>query len=115
MTLVRATKGKNIILSSDAQKVMELRGPYDVVNLGNLFGMSPDKAKASISKLCQSVVIHAETRKTYRGMLKVEGIPNLAPSTSHNKKKESKKSEDEEDDENDYDQEEDMDISQKGG
>jgi len=113
MTLVRITKGKNIILSSDAQKVMELRGPYDVVNLGNLFGMSPDKAKASISKLCQSVVIHAETRKTYRGMLKVEGISNLAPASSSNKKKESKKSEDDEDDEEN--DEEDMDISQKGG
>ena len=31
--LVRITKGKNIILSSDAKNAMELRGPYDVINL----------------------------------------------------------------------------------
>jgi RNase P/RNase MRP subunit p30 len=31
--LVRVTRGKNIIITSEAQKAMELRGPYDIVNL----------------------------------------------------------------------------------
>ncbi|KAF9337352.1 hypothetical protein BG006_005159 [Podila minutissima] len=32
-SLIRVTRGKNIILSSQAMKAMELRGPYDIVNL----------------------------------------------------------------------------------
>lgn len=33
MNLVRATKGRNIILTSEARRVLDLRGPYDVMNL----------------------------------------------------------------------------------
>lgn len=32
-SLVRVTRGKNIIITSEAQRAMELRGPYDIVNL----------------------------------------------------------------------------------
>lgn len=32
-SLVRVSRGKNIIISSEAQRAMELRGPYDLVNL----------------------------------------------------------------------------------
>ncbi|KAG0327467.1 hypothetical protein BGZ99_007551 [Dissophora globulifera] len=32
-SLIRVTRGKNIILSSQAMRAMELRGPYDIVNL----------------------------------------------------------------------------------
>ncbi|CAG8483261.1 5286_t:CDS:2 [Paraglomus brasilianum] len=31
--LVRITRGRNIIITSDAQRAMELRGPYDIINL----------------------------------------------------------------------------------
>ncbi|RKO84025.1 RNase P subunit p30, partial [Blyttiomyces helicus] len=31
--LIRVTKGKNVIISSEALKAMEVRGPYDVINL----------------------------------------------------------------------------------
>ncbi|KAJ3038937.1 Ribonuclease P protein subunit p30 [Rhizophlyctis rosea] len=31
--LIRLTKGKNVIISSEAQRAMEVRGPYDVINL----------------------------------------------------------------------------------
>jgi len=33
MSLIRATRGKNIIISSNALYAMELRGPYDIINL----------------------------------------------------------------------------------
>lgn len=33
VNLMRATKGKNVIITSDAKKIMELRGPFDVINL----------------------------------------------------------------------------------
>lgn len=31
--LIRTTKGRNLIITSEARKAMEIRGPYDVVNL----------------------------------------------------------------------------------
>ena len=33
LSLIHMTKGKNILLSSEAEKVLQMRGPYDVINL----------------------------------------------------------------------------------
>lgn len=57
--LIRATKGKNIIISSNAQNAMQLRGPYDLMNLYSLFGLNPDKAKAALSRNCKSLLLQA--------------------------------------------------------
>jgi hypothetical protein len=46
---VRATKQKNIIITSQAARAMHCRGPYDVANLGRLFGFSAAAAKHAIS------------------------------------------------------------------
>lgn len=47
------TKGKNLILSSAAPTVNEIRGPYDVANLSSLLGVSMERAKAAVSKNCR--------------------------------------------------------------
>ena len=47
--LVRATQGHGIIISSGSRNAFELRGPYDVINLGVLFGMSEQQAKVTHS------------------------------------------------------------------
>lgn len=49
------TKGKNLIFSSAAPSVTELRGPYDVANLTTLLGITMERAKAAISKNCRYV------------------------------------------------------------
>ena len=36
----RLLRGRSIVLSSGARSAMELRGPYDVVNLGTAFGLT---------------------------------------------------------------------------
>lgn len=51
--LVDWTRGKNLIFSSAAPSVNELRGPYDVANLSSLLGLSMERAKAAISKNCR--------------------------------------------------------------
>lgn len=51
--LVDWTRGKNLILSSGASSVTELRGPYDVANLSSLLGISMERAKAAVSKNCR--------------------------------------------------------------
>jgi ribonuclease P/MRP protein subunit RPP1 len=37
MELIKKTKGKNIIMSSDALKALDVRSPYDMANLYKLY------------------------------------------------------------------------------
>ncbi|KAJ3055906.1 Ribonuclease P protein subunit p30 [Rhizophlyctis rosea] len=47
--LIRLTKGKNVIITSEAQRAMEVRGPYDVINLGSIFSLNQALAKNCIT------------------------------------------------------------------
>uniref|UniRef100_A0A7N9AXG0 Ribonuclease P protein subunit p30 n=1 Tax=Mastacembelus armatus TaxID=205130 RepID=A0A7N9AXG0_9TELE len=69
LSLMDTCKGKNVILSSAAEKALELRGPYDITNLGLLFGLSDGDAKEAVSSTCRSVLLHAESRKTASGVI----------------------------------------------
>ncbi|XP_031134994.1 ribonuclease P protein subunit p30-like [Sander lucioperca] len=71
-------KGKSVILSSAAEKPLELRGPCDITNLGLLFVLSDGEAKEVVSSTCRSVVIHAETRKTASGIIYREELQRFA-------------------------------------
>ncbi|XP_040291471.1 ribonuclease P protein subunit p30 [Bufo bufo] len=68
LSLMEICKGKNIIISSGAEKPLELRGPYDVATLGLLFGLSERSAKAALSTNCRAALLHGETRKTAFGI-----------------------------------------------
>ncbi|XP_063817745.1 ribonuclease P protein subunit p30 [Pseudophryne corroboree] len=68
LSLMQICKGKNIIISSAAERPLELRGPYDVATLGLLFGLSEAAAKAALSVNCRSALLHGETRKTAFGI-----------------------------------------------
>jgi RNase P/RNase MRP subunit p30 len=48
MNLVRITRGKHILLSSGALHAMELRGPYDVMNLASIFGLRESQAREAM-------------------------------------------------------------------
>ncbi|KAA0725350.1 Ribonuclease P protein subunit p30 [Triplophysa tibetana] len=67
--LMEVCKGKNIIISSGAEKSLEMRGPYDIANLGLVFGLSEGDAKAAVSTNCRSVLLHGETRATASGVV----------------------------------------------
>ncbi|KAK2996334.1 hypothetical protein RJ639_025657, partial [Escallonia herrerae] len=73
--LVDWTCGKNLILSSAAPSVTEVRGPYDVANLASLLGLSMERAKAAISKNCRSLIADALRKKQfYKEAIRVEVI-----------------------------------------
>ncbi|KAI9004126.1 RNase P subunit p30-domain-containing protein, partial [Gaertneriomyces semiglobifer] len=75
--LVRVTKGKNILITSGAEKALELRGPHDVINLGSIFSMNQTLTKSSIMDNCRSILFHSATRrKTMRGVISME-TPSL--------------------------------------
>ena len=70
LSFLRLTRGRNLILSSAATREMEMRAPWDVINLGVMCGVDAATSKASISAYARSVLLHAEARKTIKCVLK---------------------------------------------
>uniref|UniRef100_A0AAR2KZM6 Ribonuclease P protein subunit p30 n=1 Tax=Pygocentrus nattereri TaxID=42514 RepID=A0AAR2KZM6_PYGNA len=66
INLMTTCKGK---VSCAALFPLEMRGPYDIANLGLVFGLSEGDAKAAVSTNCRSVVLHGETRATALGII----------------------------------------------
>uniref|UniRef100_A0A2R8N171 Ribonuclease P protein subunit p30 n=1 Tax=Callithrix jacchus TaxID=9483 RepID=A0A2R8N171_CALJA len=58
-------------------KPLEIRGPYDVANLGLLFGLSESDAKAAVSTNCRAALLHGDTRKTAFGIISTVKKPRL--------------------------------------
>ncbi|XP_072524162.1 ribonuclease P protein subunit p30 [Salminus brasiliensis] len=69
INLISVCKGKNVIVASGAEMPLELRGPYDIANLGLIFSLSEGDSKAAVSTNCRSVVLHGETRATALGII----------------------------------------------
>lgn len=67
--LTRATRGRNVVISSGANSMHELRGAHDVINLGTFLGLTEQQAQDSVSKNAVAVVEHARRRKAYRATL----------------------------------------------
>ncbi|KAK2500523.1 hypothetical protein MC885_001206 [Smutsia gigantea] len=78
LNLMQVCKGKNIIISSAGERPLEIRGPYDVANLGLLFGLSENDAKAAVSTNCRAVILHGETRKTAFGIISTVKKPRTS-------------------------------------
>ncbi|KAL8852864.1 MAG: hypothetical protein Q9221_002240 [Calogaya cf. arnoldii] len=71
--LVRATRGgRGIIVSSEAQRALACRGPWDVVNLGIGWGLVKERAVEALQREARGVVVGAEMRRrSYRGVVDV--------------------------------------------
>ena len=67
--LARETRGRSIVLSSGARAAIELRGPYDVVNIATFLGLTESQAFAAVGKNAAAAIEHATKRKAYRGTL----------------------------------------------
>jgi hypothetical protein len=81
--LIKMTRGKNIILSSGASKATDLRSPYDVANLGTLFGLNFGNAKAAVSSRAASIILRDEARRrAFRGAVAVEPLPDVPGGTT---------------------------------
>ncbi|PCH37146.1 PHP domain-like protein [Wolfiporia cocos MD-104 SS10] len=66
--VVRVTKGKGILVSGGVMSDADLRTPRDVGNLITMLGLSQDVAHSAATKLPQSLIVRAQTRKTYRAV-----------------------------------------------
>ncbi|KAK7324975.1 hypothetical protein VNO77_28971 [Canavalia gladiata] len=77
------TRGQNIVFSSAAPSVNELRGPCDVANLLSLFGLSKERANAAISKNCRIILTNSLRKKRfYKEAIRVEVLSSDAASHS---------------------------------
>ncbi|KAK8074708.1 RNase P subunit p30-domain-containing protein [Apiospora hydei] len=72
MELVRATRGRGIVISSEARRVTELRGPADVVNLLAVWGLAADKGMEGLGVNARGVVVNEGiNRRGYRGVVDI--------------------------------------------
>jgi ribonuclease P/MRP protein subunit RPP1 len=78
LSLVRVTRGKNIIISSAAQRALDFRSPYDAINLGVLFGLKEAQAHLAVGGSARSALLHGLTRHTHKGALQVLQGPGAA-------------------------------------
>eukprot|EP00474_Spongospora_subterranea_P009789 CRZ10247.1 hypothetical protein [Spongospora subterranea] len=79
LNIVRVTKGRNLIISSHAVQAMLVRGPYDVMNLCALIGLSQSEAKAALAINPQAALAHAQVRRSAQGVCLASNIASLHP------------------------------------
>lgn len=72
MALVRATRGRGIIVSSEARKALGLRAPWDVINLTCVWGLSQERGKEAICEEARKVTALAKLKRTsWRGIVDI--------------------------------------------
>lgn len=61
--LIQFLRGKNIILSSSIDNSINIRGPYDIINIGEILNLTAEQAKNAISKNVLALLSHAHARR----------------------------------------------------
>ncbi|KAK5045822.1 hypothetical protein LTR84_008915 [Exophiala bonariae] len=71
-SLIRATRGRGIILSSEARNALGVRGPYDVMNLAQVWGLGQERGKEALCEEAGKVVRLAGLKRTsFRGVVDI--------------------------------------------
>ncbi|KAJ5232626.1 hypothetical protein N7468_005582 [Penicillium chermesinum] len=72
MALIRATRGRGIIVSSEARRALSLRAPWDVINLTCVWGLSQEVGKEAICEEARKVTALAKLKRTsWRGIVDI--------------------------------------------
>ncbi|KAF2088334.1 PHP domain-like protein [Saccharata proteae CBS 121410] len=70
--LIRASRGRGLIISSEAKAAVGCRGPFDVVNLAAVWGLGQERGNEAVSKEARSAVVGAQMKRTsFRGVIDV--------------------------------------------
>ncbi|GKT91941.1 RNAse P subunit P30 [Colletotrichum tofieldiae] len=71
-SLVRATKGRGIVVSSEARSALGLRAPNDVVNLLAVWGLGSEKGTEALGVNPRGVVVNEGIKRSgFRGVVDV--------------------------------------------
>ncbi|QKX54123.1 uncharacterized protein TRUGW13939_01206 [Talaromyces rugulosus] len=72
MALIRATRSRGIIISSEAKRALAIRAPMDIVNLACVWGLSQERGKEAICEEARKVVALSSLKRTsWRGIVDV--------------------------------------------
>ncbi|PKX90993.1 ribonuclease P subunit p30 family protein [Aspergillus novofumigatus IBT 16806] len=72
MSLIRATRGRGIVVSSEARRALSVRAPWDVINLTCVWGLSQELGKEAISEEARKVTALAKLKRTsWRGVIDI--------------------------------------------
>jgi ribonuclease P/MRP protein subunit RPP1 len=52
-------RSKNVVITSEARHKFDLRSPYDIANLGLIFGLSEEHAKSAILSMGRKLLLRA--------------------------------------------------------
>ena len=70
--IIRATRGKGIIISSEAKRALACRGPWDVINLAAVWGLGQENGREAVGREARSVVVQAEMkRRSFKGVVDI--------------------------------------------
>lgn len=70
--LLRATKGRGIVLTSEARSALGLRAPADVVNLLAVWGLGPERGFEALGAGARAVVVNEGVkRRGFRGVIDI--------------------------------------------
>jgi ribonuclease P/MRP protein subunit RPP1 len=76
ISLIRALRGRGILLSSEARTALACRAPSDVINLACVWGLGCERGVEGLSRVGRSVLGQADVRKeSYRGLVRVVHVP----------------------------------------
>ncbi|KAL5121274.1 RNA-binding RNA processing protein rpp1 [Pleosporales sp. CAS-2024a] len=91
--LIRVTRGRGLIFSSEARNVLGVRAPSDIINLASVWGLGTERGKDGLTKEPRSVVEFARLkRQSYKGVVDiVYGGEKPVPTTTDGKAKPAQK------------------------
>ncbi|KAF2636227.1 ribonuclease P/MRP 30 subunit [Massarina eburnea CBS 473.64] len=91
--LIRVTRGRGLILSSEAKNALAVRAPSDIINLASVWGLGSERGKDGLTKEARSVVEFARLkRQSFKGIVDVVyGGEKPSPAEEHGKSQKKEK------------------------
>lgn len=70
--LIRVTRGRGLIFSSEAKNALGIRAPSDIINLASVWGLGTERGKDGLTKEPRSAVEYARLkRQSYKGAVDI--------------------------------------------
>jgi ribonuclease P/MRP protein subunit RPP1 len=70
--LIRATRARGLIISSEVKAAVACRGPWDAINLAAVWGLGQEKGYEAMTKEARNAVVGAQLKRTsFRGVVNV--------------------------------------------
>lgn len=83
--LIRATRGRGIMLSSEAKDALSLRAPADVVNLLSVWGLGNEKGMQGLGEIPRSVVVNEGIKRNgFRGVINIVEVAEQEKGSNDN-------------------------------